>query len=127
MSKRGLVSPEEPRTQTTDKLVPWSLYLSLPLILLIHSVQLSTLAQFRTINYGMERRQLHVLLPVNSSTTASSGHPFSFIVNRLESRIPLNTKTLSYQARPALVSTLTLIHLDPQGLLASEPKRKFTV
>ncbi|KAK0434968.1 hypothetical protein EV421DRAFT_1838341 [Armillaria borealis] len=95
MSRRGLASPEEPRAQTTDKLVPWSLYLSFRVILLIHSIWLSTLAQFRIINYGMERCQL-------LQTTASSGHPFSFTVYRLEPRIPLNTKTLCYQTRPAL-------------------------
>ncbi|PBK75075.1 hypothetical protein ARMSODRAFT_951146 [Armillaria solidipes] len=127
MGRRGLASPEEPRAQTTNKLVPWFLYLSFRVILLIHPVQLSTLAQFRIINYGMERCQLHAPLPINSSTTASSGHPFSFTVNCLEPRIPLNTKTLYYQTRPALVSTLTLIHLDPYGLKASEPKRKFIV
>ncbi|KAK0421524.1 hypothetical protein EV421DRAFT_1135186 [Armillaria borealis] len=101
MSRRGLASPEEPRAQTTDKL-------------------LSTLAQFRIINYGMERRQLLVPLPIKGSTTASSGHPFSFTVYRLEPRIPLNTKTLCHQTRPALISTLTLIHLDPHGLRTQE-------
>ncbi|KAK0473978.1 hypothetical protein IW261DRAFT_1656296 [Armillaria novae-zelandiae] len=91
MSRRGLVSPEERRVQTTDKV--------------------STLAQFRIIDYGMERCELHVRFPINSTTAASSGHPFLLTVNRLESEIPLNTKTLSYRTKPALVSTLAQIRV----------------
>ncbi|SJL04983.1 uncharacterized protein ARMOST_08354 [Armillaria ostoyae] len=93
MSRRGLVSPEERRVQTTDKV--------------------STLAQFRIIDYRMERCELHVRFPINSTTAASSGRPFLLTVNRLESGIPLNTKTLSYQTKPALVSTLAQIRVDP--------------
>ncbi|PBK70020.1 hypothetical protein ARMSODRAFT_885206 [Armillaria solidipes] len=87
MSRRGLVSPEERRV--------------------------STLAQFRIIDYGMERCELHVRFSINSTTATSSDHPFLLTVNRLESGIPLNTKTLSYRTKPALVSTLAQIRVDP--------------
>ncbi|KAK0441322.1 hypothetical protein EV421DRAFT_1667209, partial [Armillaria borealis] len=52
----------------------------------------STLAQFRAIDYGMERCEIHV---------------------RPES--PINTKKLSYANRPALVSTVAQIRVDPSS------------
>ncbi|PBK70035.1 hypothetical protein ARMSODRAFT_1018153 [Armillaria solidipes] len=95
MSRRGLVSPEERRVQATDKV--------------------STLAQFRAIDYGMERCEIHVRFPINTSTAASSGRPFLLSVNRLESRIPINTKKLSYANKPTLVSTVAQIRVDPSS------------
>ncbi|PBK68578.1 hypothetical protein ARMSODRAFT_958236 [Armillaria solidipes] len=72
----------------------------------------------------MERRQLHVPLPINSSTTASSGHPFSFTVNRLDSLEHQDT-LLSDQACFGIDSDTD--SLGPSRLKASEPKRKFIV
>ncbi|KAK0210115.1 hypothetical protein DFS33DRAFT_1450166 [Desarmillaria ectypa] len=60
--------------------------------------KVSALAQFRTINYGMESRLVW---------------PFLLSVNRLESRIPINTKSISYANKPGLVSTLAQIRVDP--------------
>ncbi|KAK0493279.1 hypothetical protein EDD18DRAFT_1078458 [Armillaria luteobubalina] len=93
MSRRGLVSPEERRVQATDKV--------------------STLAQFRAIDYGMERCEIHVRFPINTTTAASSGRPFILSVNRLKSRIPIDTKKLSYASKPGLVSTISQIRVDP--------------
>ncbi|KAK0478648.1 hypothetical protein EDD18DRAFT_1086904 [Armillaria luteobubalina] len=93
MSRWGLVSPEERPVQATDKV--------------------STLAQFRAIDYGMERCEIHVRFPINTTTAALSGRPFILSVNRLESRIPIDTKKLSYASKPGLASTISQIRVDP--------------
>ncbi|KAK7036790.1 hypothetical protein VNI00_011456 [Paramarasmius palmivorus] len=92
MSSRGLVSPEERRVQVTDSV--------------------STLFQFRTVDYGMEKCELHVHFPVNASTNSTS-RPFLLSLHRLDSSLPLNTRTLSYSTKPRVTSTLTEIRVTP--------------
>ncbi|KAJ8091787.1 hypothetical protein PM082_021022 [Marasmius tenuissimus] len=92
MSGRGLVSPEDRRVQVTPSV--------------------STLIQFRAVDYGMEKCELHVHFPV-SSTTNTTSRPFMVSLHRLDSSLPLNTRTLSFETKPVVTSTLAELRISP--------------
>ncbi|KAJ7578714.1 hypothetical protein C8J56DRAFT_868963 [Mycena floridula] len=63
----------------------------------------STLAQFRAIDYGMEVCEMHLRLP-----KAPSGvkHSSTVTVYRLEATVPLNAKHISFQSKPKRVTKI---------------------
>ncbi|KAF5339693.1 hypothetical protein D9758_014878 [Tetrapyrgos nigripes] len=93
MSVEGLVSPESRQVQVTH--------------------QISTLVQFRVIDYGMEKCELHIEFPANSTTDAGS-HSFLIHINRLDSPIPLNTKTLTFATKPRAQVSLAPLRVNPR-------------
>jgi hypothetical protein len=93
MSPLGSISLEEVRVMVTQAV--------------------STVVQFRAMDYGMGICELHLSLPsmISSSGSApSESHDVrssgNFGLYRLESSVPLDASNLSYQTRPARVSKL---------------------
>ncbi|THH21391.1 hypothetical protein EW146_g149 [Bondarzewia mesenterica] len=83
---------------------------------------ISTIIQFRAIDFGMETCELRVLLP--SSITKSPILPGqgekgeigeTLSLHRLNASTPLNVRTLSYRTRPPPVSKVADIRLSPEN------------
>ena len=64
---------------------------------------MSTIIQFRAIDWGMEICELHIDLP---ESYGQEGHSGSLAVYRINSTIPLDSSTLSYNIRPPRVAKL---------------------
>ncbi|KAF8433676.1 hypothetical protein L210DRAFT_3649499 [Boletus edulis BED1] len=61
---------------------------------------MSTIVQFRAIDWGMEICELHIHLP---ESYGQEGHSGSLGVYRINSTIPLDSSSLSYNTRPPRV------------------------
>ncbi|KAH7884135.1 hypothetical protein F5I97DRAFT_1898768, partial [Phlebopus sp. FC_14] len=77
---------------------------------------MSTIVQFRAIDWGMETCELHVNLP-------ESNHSGSLALYRINSTVPLDTFSLSYNTRPHRIARLGIIAL---GLGVVPWHRKFS-
>ncbi|KAJ7699279.1 hypothetical protein B0H17DRAFT_1196369 [Mycena rosella] len=71
---------------------------------------ISTVVQFRTIDWGMEDCELHVSLPALSLGVGPKG--VSVVVHRLNQTYPLDLATLSYRTRPPRVAKLASVQLS---------------
>ncbi|KAG6853252.1 hypothetical protein C0991_005710 [Blastosporella zonata] len=76
----------------------------------IISNKVSTIMQFRAIDYGMEICELQIHLPPSS---ASAGEIQAISVYRLESSAPLNLERLSYKTSPQRLGRLGDIRSVP--------------
>ncbi|KAI9461087.1 hypothetical protein HD554DRAFT_2028382 [Boletus coccyginus] len=65
--------------------------------------RVSTIIQFRAIDWGMEICELHVDLP---ESFGQEGHSGSLALYRIDSTIPLDTSSLSYNTRPRRIAKL---------------------
>ena len=70
--------------------------------------KMSTIIQFRAIDWGMEICELHVDLP---ESFGQEGHSGSLALYRVNSTIPLDTSALSYDTRPPRIAKLGNIAL----------------
>ncbi|KAJ7459648.1 hypothetical protein B0H11DRAFT_1872745 [Mycena galericulata] len=71
--------------------------------------RISTVIQFRTIDWGMEECELKLSLPALNKDAQSSG--ISVVLHRLNQTYRLDDTTLSYQSRPPRVSKVATIQL----------------
>ncbi|KAJ4467624.1 hypothetical protein J3R30DRAFT_3307186, partial [Lentinula aciculospora] len=74
---------------------------------------ISTLVQFRAIDYGMEHCELHINYPAHS--TCAMEHSTPITVNKLDSKIPLHTKSLSYVTKPAVEYKISQIEVESRN------------
>ncbi|KZT08021.1 uncharacterized protein LAESUDRAFT_650360 [Laetiporus sulphureus 93-53] len=95
---------------------------------------ISTIVQFRAIDYGMETCELHVDLPSQqTNSTSYPGHSISISLYRIDASFPVDTKTLSYDTRPARlfkIDDITMVvgnvyHWHHKFLCASEEVLSF--
>ncbi|EJC99621.1 uncharacterized protein FOMMEDRAFT_71127, partial [Fomitiporia mediterranea MF3/22] len=74
--------------------------------------QVSTIAQFRAIDYGMENCQLHISVPTSASELVMQPEQsFSLSVHQLDTSTPLNVVALSYYSKPRRVANVGDIHV----------------
>jgi len=99
MSQTGTVSPRESRIRVAPSV--------------------STLVQFRTIDYGMELCEL-----VLQFSSRNNPAPFILSVHRLSSTTLIDTKILSYSTRPTRITTVGNIKV--QGTEDVHWSRNFT-
>ncbi|PPQ64164.1 hypothetical protein CVT24_008799 [Panaeolus cyanescens] len=95
MTRNGIVSPE-------DRLVKVSKYIS-------------TIVEFRAIDFGMENCELKLRIPANA-TAREHGAPlehFFIGVYRLDTNKPLDTKALSYNTAPRRLTNVANIEVSP--------------
>jgi len=69
---------------------------------------MSTIIQFRAIDWGMETCELHLDFP---ESFGQEGHSGSLALYRVNSTIPLDTSSLSYNTRPPRITKLGNIAL----------------
>lgn len=74
---------------------------------------ISTVVQFRAIDYGMEACEVHITLP---PARASPGHVEAISLYRLESAIPLDLETLSHRTSPRRLGRIA----DIRAVLGNE-------
>ncbi|KAH9478941.1 hypothetical protein JR316_0009404 [Psilocybe cubensis] len=91
MSHTGYVSPEDRRVAI--------------------SPSISTIVQFRAIDFGMEQCELKLMIPAN--TTASAGGSFLVSIHRLDQRQPIDTKSLSFSSSPRKLTTVANVKITP--------------
>ncbi|KAH9484722.1 hypothetical protein JR316_0001622 [Psilocybe cubensis] len=91
MSFTGYVSPEDRRVMV--------------------SPSISTIVQFRAIDFGMEKCELKLLIPANRNS--SSGLPFLLSIHRLETTQPINTKELSFHNSPRRLTAVANLEFFP--------------
>jgi len=76
---------------------------------------MSTIVQFRAIDWGMEICELHIDLPTED--TGRSGHSGALAVYRVNATIPLDSASLSHNTRPPRVAKVANIPLgDDSGV-----------
>ncbi len=56
--------------------------------------------------------EIHLRFPLNTTVPPSS-EPFLVSLNRLDERVPLNTRTLSYNTRPKQTSSILKLNINP--------------
>ncbi|KAJ7602358.1 hypothetical protein DFH06DRAFT_1397516 [Mycena polygramma] len=71
--------------------------------------RISTIVQFRTIDWGMEDCELHLALPAVKHWDTGS----SVVLHRLNQTYPLDLATLTYRSSPPRVATMASIQLAP--------------
>jgi len=77
----------------------------------------STVVQFRAIDYGMEICELHVNLPpLLPNSTLYPGYTFMVTLHRLDVSAPLDTRSLSYNSRPHRLFKIDDIPLSSEGV-----------
>ncbi|RDB25892.1 hypothetical protein Hypma_006348 [Hypsizygus marmoreus] len=86
MTHTGSVSPEGKQVRATKSI--------------------STILQFRAIDFGMETCELKLRFPVHNTT-----NPFMISLHRLAANTPLDTKTLSYRKRPSRITNIANIRV----------------
>jgi len=97
MSPSGMISSEARRVLVTDTV--------------------STVVQFRAIDYGMEICELHVDLPrLLPNTTSYPGQNAMVSLFRLSASLPVDVKTLSRDTRPARLFKVADIQLSSEGI-----------
>jgi len=64
---------------------------------------MSTIIQFRAIDWGMEICELHIDFP---ESLGQEGHSGELALYRIDSTIPLDTSSLSYNTRPRRIAKL---------------------
>ncbi|KAJ7670411.1 hypothetical protein B0H14DRAFT_3909505 [Mycena olivaceomarginata] len=89
LSPIGTISPEDRRVLVTNKI--------------------STVVQFRAIDYGMEICELHIVLPEFLHLQQNAA---ALSVFRLNASYPIDVKTLAYSNRPAHVGKLADIFIE---------------
>ncbi|KAG6884644.1 hypothetical protein C0993_009325 [Termitomyces sp. T159_Od127] len=103
MSLSGTVYPDDKKIVVTNEVnfscVFVSTYSSFS--------EISTILQFRAIDYGMEICELHIDLPQSS---AAAERVEAISVYRLESSSPLDVRSLSYRTRPRRLGRLGDVH-----------------
>ncbi|KAJ6478585.1 hypothetical protein C8R47DRAFT_1138955 [Mycena vitilis] len=72
---------------------------------------ISTIVQFRTIDWGMEDCELHLALPAVKHWDIGS----SVVLHQLNQTYPLDLATLTYRSRPPRVATMASIRLAPSA------------
>ncbi|KIJ64928.1 hypothetical protein HYDPIDRAFT_111615 [Hydnomerulius pinastri MD-312] len=85
MVRSGMITPDDRKVRATSTM--------------------STIIQFRAVDWGMEICELHVGLP------DSLGHSGMLALYRVNSTIPLDPDSLSYNTRPARIAKLTTLPL----------------
>ncbi|EPQ51898.1 hypothetical protein GLOTRDRAFT_80906 [Gloeophyllum trabeum ATCC 11539] len=93
MARIGTISPEDRQIRVTRSV--------------------STIVQFRVLDYGMEWCDLQLTIPLNSddSVQICDGN-MALAIHRLNASSLLNGKKLGYKARPARVSKIAEIELS---------------
>ncbi|KAJ6609696.1 hypothetical protein B0H10DRAFT_1734170, partial [Mycena sp. CBHHK59/15] len=86
-------------------------------------VLISTVVQFRGMDYGMEVCELHIVLPASNSSIFQQDR-FMLSLFRLNSSSPIDVQTLAYVNRPSRVSQVVRITVEPGTSLHLH--RKFT-
>ncbi|KAJ6547788.1 hypothetical protein DFH09DRAFT_843083, partial [Mycena vulgaris] len=71
--------------------------------------RISTVFQFRAIDYGMEICELHIILA--DSVSLQDNH-FTLSLLRLNTSLPIDVRTLAYANRPVQVATLAHIRIE---------------
>ncbi|KAH9834556.1 uncharacterized protein C8Q71DRAFT_711052 [Rhodofomes roseus] len=74
-------------------------------------VRVSTIVQFRAIDFGMERCELQLTTKPQTSASISS-KPFTLEIFRLNSTIPLDARALTYKTRPPHVSKVAAVQMN---------------
>jgi len=74
------------------------------------SQTVSTIVQFRAIDFGMERCELQLMIKPQSSVSLSP-KPFTLEVFRLNSSLPLDTRALTYKTRPPRISKVAAVEV----------------
>ncbi|KAG9221717.1 hypothetical protein CCMSSC00406_0005630 [Pleurotus cornucopiae] len=92
MTTIGTISPRDRRVLITDTI--------------------STVVQFRAIDYGMERCELHLALPSLDSALLSGNQTMALSVHRLNTTIPLDVSTLSHTSKPIRMTKVGDVHLS---------------
>ncbi|KAF5387240.1 hypothetical protein D9757_006877 [Collybiopsis confluens] len=101
MSHSGTVSPEERKVHVTKSI--------------------STIVQFRAIDFGMEICELKLRIPfqgnssfadVDEDSSPLLAEPSMLSIHRLENEAPLDTKILSHKTRPRRVSDIANIAIS---------------
>lgn len=77
------------------------------------AAQISTIVQFRAIDYGMETCELKLTMNPDTVTQMSSS-PFELEVFRLNATIPLDRKTANYKTRPPRLAKVASIRVNPR-------------
>ncbi|KJA18968.1 hypothetical protein HYPSUDRAFT_144230 [Hypholoma sublateritium FD-334 SS-4] len=95
MTATGSVSPEERLVMVTNAI--------------------STIVQFRAIDYGMERCELN--FRISPATTTMFFKSTKVAVYRLASDHPLDTKKLSYSNRPSRISTIGTVSMTSSSAI----------
>ncbi|CCM06169.1 uncharacterized protein FIBRA_08410 [Fibroporia radiculosa] len=90
MTHSGTVVPEDRHIQTTSTV--------------------TSIVQFRAIDFGMETCELRVVIDPASSFTATL-RPFMLSLYRLNASIPLNAATLSYKTRPPRLTEIDTVEV----------------
>jgi len=75
----------------------------------------STVIQFRAIDWGMETCELQLVLPARAHVQTST-RPFTLTLFRLKATstsLPLSARTLTYANRPARISKVAAIEVHP--------------
>ncbi|KAF8193014.1 hypothetical protein BJ912DRAFT_807873, partial [Pholiota molesta] len=83
---------------------------------------ISTIVQFRAVDYGMERCELNIR--ISPSTTKLLTRPTKISLYQLASaEHPLDTKALSFSNRPSRLATVAIIPITPSSSV--QWKREF--
>ncbi|TFY55970.1 hypothetical protein EVJ58_g7916 [Rhodofomes roseus] len=73
--------------------------------------RVSTIVEFLAVDFGMEQCELQLTID-SSSIMNASPTPFMLDVFRLNSTIPINSDTLSYNTRPARISKVAALEMQ---------------
>ncbi|KZV66623.1 hypothetical protein PENSPDRAFT_688826 [Peniophora sp. CONT] len=108
---------------TTYALLPHEGYASVQSRHLIATNEMSTVAQFRTLDWGMDNCTVDIVLPpaTNEVTTLNQIHaPSTLSLWLLDPSRELDVKKLSYATKPTRVSSLGQLTVSP-GVSLSSP------
>ncbi|KAJ7217066.1 hypothetical protein GGX14DRAFT_358172 [Mycena pura] len=73
---------------------------------------ISTIIQFRTIDWGMEDCRLHMSVPALGGGDTARAPNISVVLYRLNQTYPLDTAELTFQSRPPRVAKIEDIELS---------------
>ena len=79
-------------------------------VLTIVHCKVTTIVQFRAIDFGMERCELQ--LAIQPQVSDITPKPFTLEIFRLNSTLPLDTQALTYDTRPPRVSKVTAVEVN---------------
>jgi hypothetical protein len=78
-------------------------------------IQVSTIVQFRTIDYGMESCALTFTTPAPNANFTAAPTAFPLDIYILEAPSPLNPHTLSFTSRPPRAHLFATLPFSPSG------------
>ncbi|TFY68651.1 hypothetical protein EVJ58_g886 [Rhodofomes roseus] len=90
------------------------------------SQTVSTIVQFRAIDFGMERCELQLTTKPQTSASISS-KPFTLEIFRLNSTIPLDARALTYKTRPVVGEVSEVVVVTPGTSVDGTSARVFLV